>query len=128
MIAVLSLASAAALTAAPAPTPPLTSVARNDVQCFVLYAVAVQQAEEAKDDKVKAAATLGLMYFFGRLKVEAPGADLVAAIRQEAAAMESSADMEAVGAACDAEFRTRGTELMDLGKQLQQTVPASPAT
>ena len=125
MTAVLSLASAAALAAAPAPAAPLTDVARNDVQCFVLYAVAVQQADEAKDDKVKQAATLGLMYFFGRLKVEAPGADLVAAVRQEASAMESGADMKAVGAACDAEFQTRGTELMDLGKQLQQTVPDS---
>jgi len=118
---------AGALAAAPAPAPALSAVARKDVQCFVLYAVAVQQADEAKDDKVREAGTLGLMYFFGRLQVEAPGADLVAAVRREAEAIEAGENMKDVGAACDAEFQKRGAELMDLGKQLQQSIAPSPA-
>jgi hypothetical protein len=119
---------AAALGSAPAPAATLSDVARKDVQCFVLYAVAVQQADEAKDDKVREAGSLGLMYLFGRLQVEAPGADLAAAVRQEAQAIDAGEDMKDLGAACDAEFQKRGAELMDLGKQLQESVAPSPAT
>lgn len=120
------LFSAATIGAAPAPTdsvgpPPLSEPARRDVQCFMLYAVAVNGAAAGSDDKVKQAAGLGVMYFFTKLKVEAPKLDLYETIRQQAAAMKAGPELNAVGAACDVEFQKQGTELRDLGQRLQKS-------
>jgi len=121
----MTLVSAAAAAAAqPAPAPPLllSDAARQDVRCFVLYAIAV---DDAQDEKVKAGTSLGLMYFFAKIKLEAPSLNLAAAVRQEATAMENDPTIKETGAACDTEFQKRADELLDLGQQLQELAPHS---
>jgi hypothetical protein len=60
--------------------------------------------------------------------MEAPTVNLVEAVRQEANAFDGNPHMKDVGNACDAEFQKRGAELIDLGKQLQQTAPQSSSS
>ena len=120
----LMLLFSAAAVAAPAPVMPppptiLSAPVKHDVQCFMLYAVAVHSAEN--DDKVKQAAGLGVMYFFAKLKVEAPTIDLFETIRTQAAGMKAGPELKAVGESCDTEFQQRGAELRDLGGRLKQT-------
>jgi hypothetical protein len=123
MIDLLSLLSAAAVAAAPPPAAPsisLTPAARRDVQCFILYAVAVAGAEAAKEEKTKVAGSIGLAYFFGKLKAEVPGLDLADAVQQEANAIDSDTKSKEIGTACDSEFQKGGAELLDLGRKLQE--------
>ena len=125
MNSLMTLVSAAAAAAAqPAPAPPLllSDAARQDVRCFVLYAIAV---DDAQDEKVKAGTSLGLMYYFAKIKLEAPALNLAAAIRQEATAMEKDPKVKEDGAACDTEFQKRADELIDLGQQLEELAPHS---
>jgi hypothetical protein len=123
----MTLVSAAAAAAAqPTPPPPLDSdAARQDLRCFVLYAIAVDQAQ---DEKVKTGTSLGLMYFFAKIKLEAPALNLADAIRQEATAMDNDPRLKDEGVACDAEFQKRGDELLDLGQQLQELAPHSSSS
>jgi hypothetical protein len=121
----VSAAAAAAAQPTPPPPPLDSDAARQDLRCFVLYAIAV---DEAQDEKVKAGTSLGLMYFFAKIKLEAPALNLAAAIRQEATAMDNDPRLKEEGAACDAEFQKRGDELLDLGQQLQELGPHSSSS
>ncbi len=105
---------------------PLTLAApvKHDVQCFVLYSIGVGLADNDKD---KTAAMLGLMYFVGKLRVNAPDLDLQQAIRQEADGFKDNPDLKAIGSGCDDEVQARSSELKALGQQLKSE-PAAPAT
>ena len=117
------LAGFAALIAVPdrpALAVPLSPSVARDVQCFLLYAAA---AGSATDDKAVQAASVGTMYFVGRIDVGAPGLDLVAALRQEADALEGNPKAKDIGESCDSQLAKRGTELIDVGEQLKKTTP-----
>jgi hypothetical protein len=126
------LLSAATIAAAPAPVVPApVSVAgpvKQDVQCFMLYAIAVQRAVAGNDDKVRQAAGLGVMYFFTKLKTEAPTLDLFSTIHQEAAKMQAGPQLKALGEACDTEFQKQGADLRNLGGRLKQGAPQSSSS
>jgi hypothetical protein len=125
------LASAAAAAAVPpvvAVPVPMSLPVKHDVQCFLLYAVAVDNADTAKDDKVKQGSSLAVMYFFAKLKVEAPALDLAQAVRQEANSFETDPNLKETGAACDSEFQKRGNELINLGNELQRLAPQSSSS
>jgi hypothetical protein len=66
---------------------PLSGAVQRDVQCFMLYSIAVDTAVKAKEEKTQEAASLGVMYFVGKLAVESPGLNLADAVRQEADGM-----------------------------------------
>jgi len=122
MNSVMLLFSAAAAAPAPVmPTPPiiLSAPAKHDVQCFMLYAIAVQGAVEKNDEKVKQAGGLGVMYFFTKLKVEAPKLDLFETIKQQAVALKSGPELDAIGKSCDTEFQETGAALQGLGERLK---------
>lgn len=112
LIAGLMAASAATrANAAPAaPTPPAI---KPDLQCFILYTVA---AGTEKDEKRVASAIAGTWYFIGRIDAIAPGLDLGQAMRAEIADLEHNPKTEAIGAACDAQFAKRGSDMTNLGK------------
>jgi hypothetical protein len=97
----------------------VSAAVQRDVQCFILYSIAVDTAATAKDDKTQAAASLGVMYFVGKLAVEAPGLNLAGAVRQEADTMSGNPRAKEIGANCDIEFMKRAQELRDVGQQLQ---------
>ena len=122
----LMLLMSAAAAAAPNTVPvPMVPAVKQDVQCFLLYAVAV---DTAKDDKEKHGSSLGVMYYFAKLRVEAPTLDLAQAVKQEVTAFETDPKLKETGAACDAEFQKRGQELIDLGTQLEQLMPQSSSS
>jgi len=128
---VLLAAFIAATAIAPARSAPpiaLSPSAQKDVQCFILFATAVDDAQAANDEKVKEATSLAVMYYLGKLAVEAPGLDLVEAVRQEALAMEGNIHVKDIGAACDAEFGRVGSELISMGNQLQDPTPQSSSS
>jgi len=116
------LFSAAAAAPAPVmPAPPiiLSAPAKHDVQCFMLYAIAVQGAVEKNDEKVKQAGGLGVMYFFTKLKVEAPKLDLFETNKQQAVALKGGPELDAIGKSCDTEFQETGAALQGLGERLK---------
>ena len=122
MNSVMLLFSAAAAAPAPVtPAPPiiLSAPAKHDVQCFMLYAIAVQGAVEKNDEKVKQAGGLGVMYFFTKLKVEAPKLDLFETIKQQAVALKGGPELDAIGKSCDTEFQETGAALQGLGERLK---------
>lgn len=123
LLGAAGLAAPPVLVPAPAPAPPLSEPTRTDLRCFMLYAIAVAGADAAKDAKATESGSLGLMYFYGKLRVEAPGLSLADAIRREADPMAADPKIKEVGKACDAEFEQRGKELIDLGKVLQEVGP-----
>ena len=132
MKSLMLLLSAAAVAAAPAPViaaqpAALPDSVKHDVQCFMLYAMAVQHAVEGNNEKVKQAGGLGVMYFFTKLKVEAPNLDLFETIKQEADGMKGGAQLEATGRSCDTEFQQQGLALQNLGERLKQA-GAKPTT
>ena len=102
---------------------------KKDLRCFLLYAAAVggSQADD-EDDATKSAGSLGVMYYFGKLKSEAPTLDLFPALHDEAIAMASDANLKEDGKACDTEFQNAGSQLIDLGNKLQQLAPAGSPT
>ncbi|HEX8936799.1 MAG TPA: hypothetical protein VF776_00890 [Sphingomicrobium sp.] len=102
---------------------PLSDSTQKDVQCFILFAAATDRAATADDGKAKEAATLGIMYYIGKLAVDAPGLNLVDAVRQQASVMEGNSQLKQIGESCDAEFAKRGSELRDVGTQLQKPSP-----
>jgi hypothetical protein len=113
-----TLLGAASSLAAPA-QPALPPTVKRDVQCFVLYSIAVANSAEAKDESKKQAAGLGVTYFYGKLRVGAPGLKLREAVQQETTALENDPKVKEVGESCDAEFQERGAELRQLGEDLQ---------
>ena len=126
------LLSAAATVVAPGPAyaaqpAALSEPVKHDVQCFMLYAMAVQHAVEGNNEKVKQAGGLGVMYYFTKLKVEAPNLDLFETIKQEANGMKAGAELEATGRSCDTEFQQQGLALQNLGERLKQA-GAKPTT
>jgi hypothetical protein len=128
---VLLAAFTAAAVIAPARSAPpvtLSPSAQKDVQCFILFATAVDDAHTAKDEKVAAATSLAVMYYLGKLAIEAPGLDLVEAVRQEAVTMEGNPHTKDIGAACDVEFSRVGFDLIRVGSQLQNTTPHSSSS
>lgn len=96
----------------------LSPTATHDVQCFMLYAAGIG---EATDDKTQMAASMGTMYFFGKLKAEAPDIDLEQAIREEAESIARNPNAREIGKACDAEVQNRSDELLSLGQELQES-------
>ena|SRR5437868_15084631 len=126
---IFTLAAVAAVAPAES-APPITMSAgvQQDVRCFMLFAAAVDQAGKAKNEQARAATSLAVTYYLGKLTVEAPTLNLVEAVRQEAATMDGSPRAKAVGAACDAEFSKRGQELVDFGQQLQKSQPQSSSS
>ena len=127
----LLLAASSVLLSTPtyaAPPIMMSPALKRDVQCFVLFAIAVDGAESSNDEKMKQAGSLGMMYFLGKIRVSDPDLDFVEAVRQEANAMDVVPPTEEFGEDCDAEIQTRGAELIDLGQQLQQVLPHSSSS
>jgi hypothetical protein len=127
------LIGAAAAAPAPshvAPAATISAPVRKDLRCFLLYAAAVGGSQsDGGDDATKSAGSLGVMYFFGKLKSEAPTLDLFPALHAEAIAMGTDPQLKEEGQACDSEFRNAGSQLVDLGSKLQQLAPeGSPAS
>ena len=118
-----ALAVAATEPVQPAAAVALSPAVQNDVQCFILYAMAVDSADKAKNEKTKETAALGMMYYFGKLQVGAPSLNLVDAVRQEAKTMTGNPKTKEIGAGCDTEFTKRGAELINIGGQLQKPAP-----
>lgn len=112
------LLGAAGLLADPAP-PALSPDVKRDVQCFVLYSIAVADSAEAKNEIKKQAAGLGVTYFFGKLRVGAPGLKLRETVHAETEALEKDPRVKDIGESCDAEFQERGAELRQLGDDLK---------
>ena len=114
LLAIVLLACSAAPAAAqPVSLPPAV---KKDVQCFFLYAAAVGMAEE--EDK-RNAGSIGVAYYYGRLKTAAPDLDLVQAVRQEMTLVADQAEAEKIGAGCDAEVAAMGNELIKFGDDLK---------
>jgi len=107
---------------------PLSPTVQYDVRCFILYSIAVDTAVKAKDEKTQEAASLGVMYFVGKLTVESPGLNLTDAVRQETNGMSGNPQAKAIGAACDAEFAKRAQELLDISQQLQTAADQSSSS
>ena len=84
----------------------------------MLYAMGVDQAVKTKNEKVQQAAGLGLTYFLGKLKVEAPALVLADAIRQEAESLKDDEETRSTGDSCDQEFQSAGAEMRTLGQEL----------
>jgi hypothetical protein len=127
----LAAGLAATLAAMPSPSAsavPLSASVQQDLRCFMLFAAAVDQAGKAKNEQVRQAGSLGVMYFLGKLIVEAPTLNLADAVRQEGKAMDANPHVKEVGAACDSEFAKRGQELVNFGQELQKTAPQSSSS
>lgn len=90
----------------------LSPSAVKDLQCFTLALVGAGGATEAakRDDSVA-----GVWYFLGRLDGEAPGIDLRKEADRALARMSGDPRTKKIGAACDAQFRNRGADLIALG-------------
>jgi hypothetical protein len=94
----------------------------------MLFAAAVDQAGKAKNDQLRQAGSLGVMYFLGKLTAEAPALNLADAVRQDGKAMDANPHLKAIGAACDSEFAKRGKQLTDFGQQLQPAPQSSSSS
>lgn len=132
MNVLLLLFGAAAAAPAPVHAAPPAAIAapvRKDLRCFLLFAAAVGSQADDEEAATKSAGSLGVMYYFGKLKSEAPTLDIFAALHDEAIAMGSDPQLKEEGKACDTEFHDAGSQLIELGNKLQQlATPNSPAT
>ena len=120
------LAVSGALLAVPVDAAPLVTMSpavKRDVECFMLYSVAVNDAVSSKNEQIKQAGSFGVMYFFGKVRAMAPDLNFADAVRQVAEGFDADPQREAIGNACDAEFRKRGAELVALGQELQKPAP-----
>jgi hypothetical protein len=102
-----------------------SAAAKTDVQCLVLNMAAVGNT---KDAAVKQAGTVGIMYFLGKLRVEAPALDLTAAVEQEVNALQGNPKAPEIGTACDSEIQQRGKDLIDLGAKLEKDGQSSSSS
>lgn len=90
----------------------LTPSAMKDLQCFTLGLVAAGGTSEAAKQQ---SAVAGVWYFLGRLDGEAPGIDLRKEADRALARMSGDPRTKKIGAACDAQFRNRGADLIAFG-------------
>jgi hypothetical protein len=102
----------------------LSPAGQRDVHCFMLFAVAVNQAADAKDAQTQQATSLALTYYLGKLAVTAPNLQLADAIKQEAGAFKDETAAKAIGDGCNAEFARAGAQLHDLEQAGQKPAPA----
>lgn len=120
----IGAAAAAPASSSAAPPAAIAAPVRRDLRCFLLYAAAVGGSQsDASDEATKSTGSLGVMYFFGKLKSEAPTLDLFPALHDEAIAMATDPQLKDQGKACDSEFQNAGSQLIDLGNKLQQLAP-----
>ena len=91
---------------------PLSQSSERDVQCFTLALVA---AGGEKDPARRQTAVAGVWYFLGRIDSEAPGIDLKRNADRAFARMRRTRGTMDIAAACDAQFRKRGADLVRLG-------------
>lgn len=125
MNALMLLIGAAAAAPPPAQAAPPVAVpapVKRDLRCFLLYAAALGD-DDKSDEQTKNADVLGAMYFYGKLKGEAPELKLFPALRDEGTAMETDPKLKDSATACDTEFHNSATELDDVGTQLEQLAP-----
>jgi hypothetical protein len=115
------------LIPAPLAAATLAPAVQKDLQCFILFAIGVDQAGKANDQKVQHTAGLGLIYYLGKLTVEAPTLILADAIRQEAVSMTGNPKTKGIGESCDQEFRKAGLQLQNLGQELKGKPEANPS-
>ena len=85
----------------------------------MLFATAVTDAGKAGDAKSREAASLGLMYFYAKLGVEAPDLNIPDAVVAAAKELLGNPKAREYGAACDSEFQQRAKGLITIGTQLQ---------
>jgi hypothetical protein len=89
---------------------------QKDVQCLLLYAVS---AGAAKDDNSREGAQLGTMYYFTKIKTEAPDLDVVTALRDVGARLQNNAATQKIAQKCDSEFHAISEELSGVGEKLK---------
>jgi len=107
----------ALLLATEASAAPLAPAVRHDVQCFILFSMAVGAAEKPEQ---KTAATLAVPYYMGKIRTHSPGLDIAQAALDEIRSLRGSPDAERIGEQCDAEFQGVGRDLISIGERLQQ--------
>lgn len=124
----LLLAAAATLALSPAAAPAQTSAlspgARHDLQCFMLYAIVAA----SDDESAQQLGFIGTSYFAGKLRIEAPGLDLISEVRAEAKSLESNPDAKAIGDSCDKEIQDFGSDMSNLGSALKGDQPSSSSS
>ena len=91
----------------------------------MLFASAVNDAKKAGNDQQREATSLGTMYFFAKLGLEAPNLNVVDGILQEAKVMTDPTFVKGTGTTCDAEFTKRGRDLTEVGQKLQAAASTS---
>jgi hypothetical protein len=104
------MAATSAQSAPPAP------VEQKDVQCLLLYAVS---AGAAKDDNSRERAQLGTMYYFAKIRTEAPDLDVVEALRDVGARLQNNPETQKIAQNCDSEFHAVSEQLSDVGEKLR---------
>jgi hypothetical protein len=105
-------------------TDAMSPAVRADVQCALLLATAVGNAKESEQQ----APMLGMFFFLGKLKAEAPALNLEAAFKQEFAALAGNPAAEKVGERCDAEIQKQSKDMIALGTALQSLGNPVPPT
>jgi hypothetical protein len=116
------LLAAAATAAQPA------LAADPDVRCMAAYLVVAGNAGEdptiSADDKSGIQSIV--MYFFGKVDVKHPGANLEAAIRQVVQAPAYATQLKPDVERCSAEAQARGNYLQSFGGDEKQATPPKP--
>ena len=105
----------------------LASPVQKDLQCFMLYAMAVDHAVKQKDEEMRQGAGLSLIYFLGKLKAEAPTLVFAETINQEAETLIRDPKIKEIAKSCDTEFQAAGTEMRNLGSDLTRKSSAAPS-
>lgn len=105
----------AALLAAGAAQAPAPATELSDARCVAAFLVMV---DEGKSDDDKQAATVGAVYFAGKLYGRNPNIDLTAALR--GAEDEVGNNLKAELTRCGAELTTMGTAMTTAGNALQK--------
>jgi hypothetical protein len=106
---------------------PLAAPVQRDLQCFMLYAMAVDHAVKEKDEEMRQGAGLSLIYYLGKLKAEAPTLVFADTIREEAETLIRDPKIKELAKSCDTEFQTAGTEMRNLGGDLTGKSDAAPS-
>ena len=112
--AALGLVSGAPAFAAAAPS--TDALNRQDIVCIAVMGAA---AEKAPDDKGKAFAGMGVLYYIGRIEGRSPGIDLRAVVSPQVRKL-SIEEIQAAADGCVAELSARGQDLVAIGGDLQK--------
>ena len=114
----LSLFAAAAASAA---------TLQSDLQCLAIYTYAVATAEKEAD---RLPATLGTMYFYGRVEQQSPTADLAVQLQGAAEQLEKmgKAPLLELGEACDKQLEAAGFRMQSAGQRMQAAASRASAT